>query len=54
MPMRILSAAVFLLLIATSAWAGAVKRKEPGPKAKGKVYEWAAKNGLVYYYYVPK
>ncbi|MHC4952964.1 MAG: alpha/beta fold hydrolase [Planctomycetota bacterium] len=52
--MRILSAAVFLLLIATSAWAGAVKRKEPGPKAKGKVYEWAATNGLVYYYYVPK
>ena len=49
---RILTA---LLLVAAAAWAGDdVKDKEPGPKAKGKVYSWKAKDGLVYRYYIPK
>ncbi len=28
--------------------------KEPGPKAKGKVYTWKATNGLAYDFYLPK
>jgi predicted esterase len=43
-----------LLLLAATAAAGTIKQKEPGPKAKGKRYEWKASNGGLYLYYVPK
>ncbi len=52
--MRIVLAVWLSLGIAVPATAGGVKQKEPGPKAKGKVYEWTAQNGLVYRYHVPK
>ncbi|MHC4135204.1 MAG: alpha/beta fold hydrolase [Planctomycetota bacterium] len=43
-----------LLLLAATVAAGPIKQKEPGPKAKGKRYEWKASNGGLYLYYVPK
>ena len=46
--------ATALLLLAATAAAGKIKQKEPGPKAKGKRYEWTASNGGLYLYYVPK
>ncbi len=45
---------VFLLLAASALAGDKFPRKEPGSKAKGKVYEWTAKNGLVYLFRVPK
>ena len=41
------TASALLLLAATTA-AGPIKLKEPGPKAKGKRYEWKASNGGLY------
>ncbi|MHC4547867.1 MAG: alpha/beta fold hydrolase [Planctomycetota bacterium] len=45
---------IVLLALAVPAAAGKVKPKEPGPKAKGKVYEWQASHGGRYWYFVPK
>ena len=42
------------LLAAAPALAADVKEKELGPKAKGKLYKWQAKDGLAYYYRIPK
>ena len=49
--MRIAIALLALVLVASAA---GPKRKQPGPKSRGKVYEWTAKNGTVFFYYVPK
>jgi len=43
-----------LLFLTATAAAGDIQQKEPGPKAKGKRYEWKASNGGLYLYYVPK
>jgi poly(3-hydroxybutyrate) depolymerase len=46
--------ALTLLALAVAAFAGKIKEKEPGPKAKGKRYLWRASNGCEYVYFVPK
>jgi predicted esterase len=51
---RIVLTVSIALLMAPLAAAADVKQKEPGPKSKGKQYEWKAKDGLVYRYFVPK
>ena len=43
-----------LALFATAAFAADPKAKEPGRKSKGKTHQWKAKDGLVYWYYIPK
>ena len=37
------------LLLVSGANAKGVPQKEPGPKAKGKLYEWKAKDELAYH-----
>ena len=41
-------------LLALPAFAAGPKKKQPGPKATGKVYEWTSGNGTVLRYFVPK
>jgi len=41
-------------LMAAPALADKPKSIEPGPKSKGKLCEWKSKDGLAYFYYVPK
>jgi predicted esterase len=48
---------VLLCVLALSCAAMAadkIKEKEPGPKSTGKIYEWKSKDGLAYYYRIPK
>lgn len=47
-------AVLVLAILATAAFAADTKAKEPGRKSKGKTYQWQAKDGLVYWYYIPK
>lgn len=45
----------FCLAMMTAAAMGAdVPEKEPGPRTKGKIYAWKAKDGQPYHYWVPK
>jgi predicted esterase len=41
-------------LLAPAALADKPKSQEPGPKSKGKLCEWKSKDGLSYFYFVPK
>jgi len=52
--MSMRTSAVFILLAAAAVAGDSFPHREPGPKAKGKVYEWTARNGLVYLYRVPR
>lgn len=54
LPWVLALACCVVLLAGTPAAAGDVKEKEPGAKATGKVYQWKSKDGLVYFYRVPK
>ncbi len=52
--MRRTLAFLALALFATAVFAADVPEKEPGPRTKGKILAWKAKDGLIYHYYVPK
>jgi len=43
-----------LVLAGTVLSASKIKEKAPGPKARGRTYSWKSKDGLRYYYFVPK
>ena len=54
MKRAIVASLLLVLFLAPGAAAKGVKEREPGPKAKDKQYEWKAKDGLAYRYFVPK
>jgi len=43
-----------LALALPAVAADKVKEKEPGPKTTGQIYAWKSKDGLAYYYRIPK
>jgi pimeloyl-ACP methyl ester carboxylesterase len=52
---RLVLPACFLVLLPLLSVEGAdAPSKEPGPQARGKIFEWKSKGGVAYQYYVPE